>query len=140
MVLGNPEQTCAWMVSRGPDGDNGKTAAEGPFDRQRGLRAARPRPRRRTHEDYAKFSYQGQSGTMPRCWQRQASEWINRMKDNTKDLDQIDEDILTFDVSDEALEAAANIIMDAAMSLGTPTVNILVICCGDNNIAAPDRG
>ena len=34
-------------------------------------------------------------------------ERINAMNDTTTDLDQTDEDILTYTVSDEALEAAA---------------------------------
>ncbi|HXX52902.1 MAG TPA: hypothetical protein VEI98_16730 [Xanthobacteraceae bacterium] len=41
-----------------------------------------------------------------------------------------DDDILRFEVSDAALEAAAQAMPGAAMSFpNAPTVNILVICC-----------
>jgi hypothetical protein len=41
-----------------------------------------------------------------------------------------DDDILGFDVSDAALEAAAQAIPGAAMSFpNAPTVSIIVICC-----------
>jgi hypothetical protein len=40
------------------------------------------------------------------------------------------EDILAFEVSDAALEAAARAVPGTAMSFpNAPTVNILVICC-----------
>jgi hypothetical protein len=63
------------------------------------------------------------------------SEGNNDMNGNTKILDQSDEDILTFETSDEALEAAAATtpVAAAAMSFpNAPTVSILVICCGNN--------
>jgi hypothetical protein len=61
-----------------------------------------------------------------------ASEWIEDMNNRTGDLDQADEDILIFDVSDQALEAAATMASGAGMTFGTPTVSILVACCGND--------
>jgi hypothetical protein len=60
-------------------------------------------------------------------------EWIDDM---TKTAEASDEDILTIEVSDEALESAAHAATGAAMSLpAAPTVSILVVCCGnDSNI------
>jgi hypothetical protein len=41
-----------------------------------------------------------------------------------------DDDVLAFEVSDAALEAAARAVPGAAMSFpNAPTVNILIICC-----------
>ena len=40
------------------------------------------------------------------------------MKDNTGDLDQIDEALMTYDLSDEALEAAARVDGGRAMTVG----------------------
>ena len=58
------------------------------------------------------------------------------MNGNTQDFEQSDEDILNFEVSDEALEAAASTRAGAAMSMpAAPTVSILVVCCGDNDKA-----
>jgi len=58
---------------------------------------------------------------------------------NDQALEPSDDHILSFEISDEALEAAASQAPAGAMSLpAAPTVNILVMCCG-NNIAAPDR-
>jgi hypothetical protein len=55
------------------------------------------------------------------------------MTDNTKGLDRNDEDILTFDLPDEALEAAAGTTPYVAMSFpAAPTVSILVVCCGND--------
>jgi hypothetical protein len=54
------------------------------------------------------------------------------MTDKTKGLDQADEDILILDVSDEALEAAANTASGTGMTFGTPTVSILIACCGND--------
>ncbi len=57
--------------------------------------------------------------------------WVDDMNDN--DLEQSDEQILTFEVSDAALEAAANALPGAAMSMpNAPTVSIIVVCCGNN--------
>jgi hypothetical protein len=54
------------------------------------------------------------------------------MNDRTKDRDQADHDILIFEVSDAALEAAANTASGAAMTFATPTVSVLVACCGND--------
>jgi hypothetical protein len=52
---------------------------------------------------------------------------------NESGCDQSDEQILTFEVSDAALEAAANTLPGAAMSMpNAPTVNIIVVCCGND--------
>jgi hypothetical protein len=62
------------------------------------------------------------------------SKGINVMNDNINILEQSDEDILTFEPSDETLEAAAATtpVAAAAMSFpNAPTVSILVICCGN---------
>jgi hypothetical protein len=52
---------------------------------------------------------------------------------NETDVEQSDEQILTYEVSDAALEAAASTLPGAAMSMpNAPTVNIIVICCGND--------
>jgi len=61
-----------------------------------------------------------------------ANEWIEDMDDGTGDLDKAGEDILTFDVSDQALEAAATVAPGAGMTFGTPTLSVLVACCGND--------
>jgi len=44
-----------------------------------------------------------------------------------------DEDVLNFEVTDEALEAAASALPGAAMSFpNAPTVSILVVCCSQD--------
>lgn len=44
-----------------------------------------------------------------------------------------DEEILSFEISDAALEAAAMAMPGAAMSFpNAPTVSVLVVCCADN--------
>ena len=51
----------------------------------------------------------------------------------TRDSEQNDEDVFTFTVSDDALEAAASPTAGAAMSFpNAPTVSILFACCGNN--------
>ena len=51
----------------------------------------------------------------------------------TEDFEQSDEDVFTFNVSDDALEAAASPTAGAAMSLpNAPTVSILFACCGND--------
>jgi hypothetical protein len=61
------------------------------------------------------------------------------MNGNTEAFEKADEDILAFSVTDEALEAAANMAAVAAASmLGAPTVSILVMCCG-NPVALRER-
>ncbi|HSZ67453.1 MAG TPA: hypothetical protein VK825_14700 [Xanthobacteraceae bacterium] len=44
-----------------------------------------------------------------------------------------DEQILTYEISDTALEAAASTLPGAAMSMpNAPTVSILIACCGND--------
>ena len=95
------------MVSRTADGDNWQTRGrQGPLS---------------------------PAGTALLRWPRAAaSEWIDNMNDKTTGLDQADGDILLFDVSDEVLEAAASTASGAAMTFGSPTVSILIACCGDS--------
>jgi hypothetical protein len=51
----------------------------------------------------------------------------------TRDSDQNDEDVFTFTVSDDALEAAASPTAGAAMSFpNAPTVSIVFACCGND--------
>jgi hypothetical protein len=60
---------------------------------------------------------------------------VNGMNENDCDIDieHGDEQILTYEVSDAALEAAANTLPGAAMSFpNAPTVNIVVVCCGND--------
>jgi hypothetical protein len=64
-----------------------------------------------------------------------AGEWIDAMNDNAEPLERDDDDILDFDVSDEALESAASTtpMPAAAMSFpSAPTVSILIICCSND--------
>ncbi len=63
------------------------------------------------------------------CWPHAAG--VNGMNEN--DGEKSDEQILTFEVSDAALEAAASALPGAAMSFpNAPTVNIVVVCCGND--------
>jgi hypothetical protein len=56
------------------------------------------------------------------------------MIDAAGQIDPNERTILHFEVSDEALEAAATPRSGAAMSLpSAPTVSILVMCCGSDN-------
>ncbi len=51
-------------------------------------------------------------------------------------LDQDGQDLLIFEVSDAALEAAAGNPLGAAMSFpNAPTVSILVVCCSNDDAA-----
>ncbi|MGA2895602.1 MAG: hypothetical protein ABSE22_22305 [Xanthobacteraceae bacterium] len=60
------------------------------------------------------------------------------MSENAETLDQSDQAILSFEVSDEALEAAASTLRGGAMSFpNAPTVNVLVVCCGNDVTSAP---
>jgi hypothetical protein len=50
-------------------------------------------------------------------------------------LEPDDEEILDFDVSDEAIEAAANTMPGPAFSIiGAPTVSILFACCANDGM------
>ena len=52
------------------------------------------------------------------------------MNDKIEATERNDEDILAFDMADEALEAAAEKSKPAFTMIGSPTVSILVACCG----------
>jgi hypothetical protein len=57
----------------------------------------------------------------------------DRMKDASENFEQSDNDILTFDVSDAALEAAAGALPGAAFSFpNSPTVSVVFQCCGND--------
>jgi hypothetical protein len=58
--------------------------------------------------------------------------WIDDMNDKAKGFDQADVDILNFDVSDEALEAASSTASGPAVTFATPTVSIVFACCGND--------
>jgi hypothetical protein len=55
---------------------------------------------------------------------------IGKMNDGIKAPEQGDEDLLAFEIADEALEAAAEKSKPAFTLIGSPTVSILVACCG----------
>jgi len=52
------------------------------------------------------------------------------MTDTIKDPEQGGEDLLAHDFADEALETAAEKAKPAFTLIGSPTVSILVACCG----------
>jgi hypothetical protein len=52
------------------------------------------------------------------------------MIDGNKAPEQGDDDLLAFDIADEALEAAADKSKPAFTLIGSPTVSVLVACCG----------
>ena len=52
------------------------------------------------------------------------------MSDTIKTPEQGDDDLLAFEIADEALEAAAEKSKPAFTLVGAPTVSILVACCG----------
>ena len=55
------------------------------------------------------------------------------MNGNTEDFGETDADVLAFEVSDAALEAAASAMPGGAMSMpNAPTVSILVVCCSND--------
>jgi len=56
------------------------------------------------------------------------------MNDNTRNSERGDDDIFACDISDEAIEAAANVAPGPAFSIvGAPTVSILFACCGNDS-------
>jgi hypothetical protein len=55
---------------------------------------------------------------------------IGKMTDTIKDPKQGSEDLLAYEIADEALEAAAEKAKPAFTLIGSPTVSILVACCG----------
>ena len=52
------------------------------------------------------------------------------MNDKIEATERNDQDLLAFDMADEALEAAAEKTKPAFTMIGSPTVSILVACCG----------
>ncbi len=55
------------------------------------------------------------------------------MNGKTEDFEETDADVLAFEVSDAALEAAASAMPGGAMSMpNAPTVSILVVCCSND--------
>jgi hypothetical protein len=52
------------------------------------------------------------------------------MNDKIKATEPNDQDLLAFDMADEALEAAAEKSKPAFTLIGSPTVSVLVACCG----------
>jgi hypothetical protein len=57
----------------------------------------------------------------------------HRMKDAGENFEQSDNDSLTCDVSDAALEAAASALPGAAFSFpNSPTVSVVFQCCGND--------
>ena len=59
-----------------------------------------------------------------------ARKRIGTMNDVVKDLEQGDEALLAYEIADEALEAAAEKSNPAFTLIGSPTVSVLVACCG----------
>ncbi len=62
--------------------------------------------------------------------QKPARKRIGTMTDTIKDPEQGGDDLLAFEIADEALEAAAEKSKPAFTLIGSPTVSILVACCG----------
>ena len=55
------------------------------------------------------------------------------MKDANETFEHSDDDVLTFDVPDAALEAAASALPGAAFSFpNSPTVSVVFQCCGND--------
>ena len=52
------------------------------------------------------------------------------MNDTINATEPYDQDLLAFDMADEALEAAAEKSKPAFTLIGSPTVSVLVACCG----------
>jgi hypothetical protein len=64
-------------------------------------------------------------------WRRcRRAKRIGKMNDGIKASERGDDDLLAFEVADEALEAAAEKSKPAFTLIGSPTVSILVACCG----------
>ena len=52
------------------------------------------------------------------------------MNSDSKYLEHDDQDFFAFEIADEALEAAAEHSKPAFTLIGSPTVSVLVACCG----------
>ena len=59
-----------------------------------------------------------------------ASKRVGKMNDTIKDHEPGDDALLAVEIADEALEAAAEKSKPAFTLIGSPTVSILVACCG----------
>jgi hypothetical protein len=59
-----------------------------------------------------------------------ASKRVGKMNDTIKDHEPGDDAFLAVEIADEALEAAADKAKPAFTLIGSPTVSILVACCG----------
>jgi hypothetical protein len=59
-----------------------------------------------------------------------ARKRIGTMHDTIKNPEQDSEDLLACEITDEALEAAAEKAKPAFTLIGSPTVSVLVACCG----------
>jgi hypothetical protein len=69
------------------------------------------------------------------CVLKQGDIAMNLVND---EREQSDAAILTFDVSDDALEAAASTLKNPAFSMpNAPTVSIIFACCGNDSSSAP---
>jgi hypothetical protein len=67
---------------------------------------------------------------LPAGAKKPARKRIGTMTDTIKSSEQGDQDLLAFEIADEALEAAAETSKPAFTLIGSPTVSILVACCG----------
>ena len=67
---------------------------------------------------------------MPAGAKKLVGKRVGTMSDTIKSSEQGDEDLLAFEIADEALEAAAEKSKPAFTLIGSPTVSILVACCG----------
>jgi hypothetical protein len=59
-----------------------------------------------------------------------ADDMDEPMNDKIEAPERNDQDLLAFEIADEALEAAANKSKPAFTLIGSPTVSVLVACCG----------
>ena len=59
-----------------------------------------------------------------------AEDMDKPMNDKIEATEHNDQDLLAFDMADEALEAAAEKSKPAFTLIGSPTVSVLVACCG----------
>jgi hypothetical protein len=67
---------------------------------------------------------------LPAGAKKPARKRIGTMTDTIKSPEQGGEDLLAVELADEALEAAAEKAKPAFTLIGSPTVSILVACCG----------
>jgi hypothetical protein len=59
-----------------------------------------------------------------------ARKRIGKMNDGIKAPEQGDDDLFAYEIAYEALEAAAEKSNPAFTLIGSPTVSVLVACCG----------